>query len=117
MNAARSSSSSKLSIAQTLCVAAITMLGVLAVMLAWTGGRSVAHGLGLIEMSREDTSVRGVFLLLGALQIAGAGLALFGLYRFARTWRLLPRRTSKEAPMTIRERALENLKAARTSRT
>lgn len=112
----RSGARGKLSLAQTACIAVMTVLGVLALLLAWMGARSIAHGLGFMEASRDDASIQGVFLLLGALQIGGAGLGLFGLYRFARTWRLLPQR--KPATTTsIRERALENLKAARSPRT
>lgn len=109
--------SSRASALQLVWSILIAILAVLALLLAWMGLRSIGHGLGVDEVEGAEASTKGVFLLLGFFQLFGAVLGLFGLVRFARTWRILPgaKRASAAEP-SIRERALANLRAAQSSR-
>lgn len=93
----------------------LLILAVLAALLGWMGFRSVAHGLDDAAGLTEDS--KGLYLLLGCFQLCGAALALFGIVRFARAWRLLPSAKRTETTETsIRERALANMKAAQSPR-
>ncbi|MBK7875323.1 MAG: hypothetical protein IPJ77_06175 [Planctomycetes bacterium] len=92
----------------------LSILAVLSVLLGWMGVKSIAHGFD--DAAGLSDGTKGVYLLLGFFQLFGAALALFGLVRFARTWRILPGASSATEPSTsIRERALANQRAAQSS--
>lgn len=92
----------------------VSILAVLSVLLGGMGAKSIVHGLD--DAAGLTDGTKGVYLLLGFLQLFGAALALFGLVRFARTWRLLPSAPRATEPSTsIRERALANQRAAQSS--
>lgn len=72
---------------------------------------TLAQGLGFLKDERYAEGGQSVVVLLGALQIGGSLLALFGVYK---AWRaLFAPRPVKPALDPIRERALANLAAAR----
>lgn len=111
---ARSTSKPRRSVLPAVFAVLITVLALLAVLLGWMGAKSIAHGLD--DAAGLSDGTKGVYLLLGSFQFFGAVLALFGLVRFARTWRLLPSAPRATDPSTsIRERALANQRAAQSS--
>jgi hypothetical protein len=94
-------------------VAKVILAGIAAGAL-WLGGNGVktlAQGLGFLKDERYADGGQSVVVLLGALQVGGSLLALFGAYK---AWRaLFAPRPVKPAIDPIRERALANLAAAR----
>ena len=85
-----------------------------ALWLGWRGASTLAQGLGFLKDERYAEGGQSVVVLLGALQIAGALLALFGAYK---AWRaLFAPRPAQRTVDPIRERALANLADARKVR-
>lgn len=94
-------------------VAKVVLVGIAlgALWLGWRGATTLAQGLGFLKDERYAEGGQSVVVLLGALQIGGSLLALFGAYK---AWRaLFAPRPVKPAIDPIRERALANLAAAR----
>lgn len=110
---ARSSSKPRRAVLPAVFAVLMAVLAVLALLLGWMGAKSIVHGLD--DAAGLTDGTKGVYLLLGFLQLFGAALALFGLVRFARTWRLLPGKTHDVPSTSIRERALANQRAAQSS--
>jgi len=90
------------------------LLGAGTLLLAWHGVKNVAQGLEGSDPAAPNSDMLSVFLILGVIEVVGALLGLYGLYRFARTWRLLPGRDEHvDASAAIHARAIANLNAAR----
>lgn len=94
-------------------IAKVILVGI-ALGALWLGGNGVktlAQGLGFLKDERYAEGGQSVVVLLGALQIGGSLLALFGAYK---AWRaLFAPRPAAPTVDPIRERALANLAAAR----
>lgn len=101
---------------KTFLVIVVTALGSLSLVLAWMGVKTIGKGLGVYETDGAHADLNGIYLMLGLLQFVGSLVALFALYRFTKTGRLLSSRPPPAPTSSIRERALANLKAAQSSR-
>lgn len=101
-------------IVKTFWSVVMGILAVLALLLGWMGVKSIAHGFD--DAAGLTDGTKGVYLLLGFFQLFGAVLGLFGLVRFARTWRLFSGDArAPSADTAIRERALANSKAVQSA--
>lgn len=94
----------------------VSVLAALSLLLAWMGVKTIGKGLGVYETEGAHADLNGIYLMLGLLQFVGALVALFALYRFTKSGRLLSSRPPPAPTSSIRERALANLKAAQSSR-